>query len=126
MPEESSGNMPDIFDRMIGQLDGLPDVTRTKMVPLRVVPPLGIGGSQSYTVQTYRQRDQGDTIFLEWGNQSGLTRIVIPPDVSAAIARQRQQLTDKVRSKAAKLTAQRRKDAGLEPAFMKGKKRRKK
>lgn len=126
MPEESSGNMPDIFDRMLGQLEGLPDVTKTKMVPLRVVPPLGIGGSQSYTVQTYRQREVGDTIFLEVGNQDGLKRIIIPPAVAAAIARQRDQLTDKVRSKVARASAQRRKEAGIEPAFLKSRKRKKK
>jgi hypothetical protein len=121
MPEETTGNMPDIFDRMLGQLDGLPDVTKTKMVPLRVIPPLGIGGSQSYTIQTYRQREIGDTIFLELGNQNGLQRIIIPPAVAAAIARQRDQLTGKVRSKVAKATAQSRKERGLQPAFLKKK-----
>ena len=123
MPEESTGNMPDIFDRLLGNLDGLPDVTKTKMTPLRVIPPLGIGGSQSYTVQTYRQREVGDTIFLEVGNQDGLKRIVIPPTVANAIARQREQLTGRVRSKASKASAQRRKEAGLEPAFTKRRKK---
>jgi hypothetical protein len=45
-------------------------------------------------VQTYRQKEQGDTIFLEHVSETGTVRLVIPPQVSAVIARQREQLTE--------------------------------
>ncbi len=109
---------PSPFDRVMGSLHGLPDVAQTKASTLRVVPAFGIG-AQLYVVQTFRQTDVGDTIFLEHVSEQGTTRIVIPPSVSSAIARQRDQLTTKVRSKAAKKNAQDRKDRGELPGFMK-------
>jgi hypothetical protein len=112
---------PDAFDRTIGALHGLPDVTSIKAAVMRVVPPFGVGGSQLYVVQTYRQREVGDTIFLEHVSETGTVRLVIPPQVSAVIARQRDQLTAKTRSKAAKAVAQERKKRGEIPAFLKSK-----
>jgi hypothetical protein len=111
--------MPDLFDRVLGSLDGLPDVVRTKASVIRVVPPLGVGGAQLYVVQTYRQKDQGDTIFLEHVSESGTMRLVIPAKVATAIARQRDQLAVKVRSKAAKAVMQERKDRGEVIGFQK-------
>lgn len=122
MPDDHSGYMPDIYDRMLGQLDGVPGVAKTNMTPLRVVPPLGVGGSHSYTVQTYRQKEIGDMIFVEWGSQDGLIRLVLPPAVANAIARQRDQLTAKVRRAASKAAAEDRKRRGIQPAFLKKKK----
>ena len=72
--------------------------------------------------QTYRHREQGDTIFLETISAEGSIRIAIPPKVAEAIARQRDSLTDKSRSKAAKATAADRKARGVVPAFMKKRK----
>jgi hypothetical protein len=117
--DETSNKMPDNFDRLLGALHGLPDVVSTRESVLRVVPPLGVGGSQTFIVQTYRQKDQGDTIFLECVDQSGTVRIVLPEKVAAVIARQRDQLSAKSRSKSAKLVAQDRKDRGELPGFMK-------
>ncbi len=85
------------------------------------MPPFGVGGTQLYVVQTYRQKEQGDTIFLEHVSETGTMRLVIPPQVSAVIARQRDQLTAKTRSKAAKAVAQGRKERGEIPAFLKSK-----
>jgi len=121
--DSPAGNPPhaDAFDRTIGVLHGLPDVVCTKTCVTRVVPPLGVGGTQLYVVQTYRQKDQGDTIFLEHVSETGTVRLVIPPQVSAVIARQRDQLTAKTRSKAAKAVAQGRKERGEIPAFLKSK-----
>ena len=120
-----TGNAPyvDAFDRTIGLLHGLPDVTLVKTSVTRVVPPFGVGGTQLYVVQTYRQRQQGDTIFLENVSETGTVRLVIPPQVSAVIARQREQLTAKTRSKAAKAVAQERKERGEIPAFLKSKRK---
>src|SRR2546425_13346791 len=108
----------DAFDRTIGLLHGLPDVTFTKTSVSRVIPPFGVGGTQLYVVQTYRQKEQGDTIFLEHVSETGTVRLVIPPQVAAVIARQREQLTAKTRSKAAKAVAQERKERGELPAFL--------
>jgi len=108
----------DPFDRAIGVLHGLPDVTFTKTSVSRVIPPFGVGGTQLYVVQTYRQKEQGDTIFLEHVSETGTVRLVIPPQVAAVIARQREQLTAKTRSKAAKAVAQERKERGELPAFL--------
>lgn len=113
---DSSGNMPDHFDRMLGALDGLPDVTHTKASTIRTIQPL-IGNSQLYIVQTYRQNGIGDTVFLECVTKEGTTRLALPPAVSDAIARHRDALTTKVRVKIGKATAQARKDRGEEPAF---------
>ena len=123
--ENPAGSAPyaDAFDRTIGVLHGLPDVVSTKSYVTRVVPPLGVGGTQLYVVQTYRQKEQGDTIFLEHVSETGTVRLVIPPQVSAVIARQREQLTAKTRSKAAKAVAQGRKERGEIPAFLKSKRK---
>jgi len=113
----------DAFDRTIGALHGLPDVSFIKASVTRVVPPFGVGGTQLYVVQTYRQKEQGDTIFLEHVSETGTVRLVIPPQVSAVIARQRDHLTAKTRSKAAKAVAQGRKERGEIPAFLKSKRK---
>ena len=123
--DRQTGNAPyvDAFDRTIGLLHGLPDVTLVKTSVTRVVPPFGVGGTQLYVVQTYRQKEQGDTIFLEHVSETGTVRLVIPPQVSAVIARQREQLTAKTRSKAAKAVALERKERGEIPAFLKSKRK---
>ncbi len=117
----SDQKTPDQFDRLLGALDGLPDVTRTKPVVRRIVPPLGVGGAQTFIVQTCRQKDEGDIVFLEHVSEAGTVRIVIPAEVSNVIARQRDQLTSKVRSKASKAAMQDRKDRGEVFGFQKKK-----
>lgn len=118
MNTETSSAMPDQFDRLLGSLDGLPDVNCTKASTIRTITPL-LGTSQLFIVQTYRQREQGDTVFLECVTNAGTVRLAIPPAVSDAIARQREALTGKARSRAAKANAQARKAAGILPGFLK-------
>lgn len=117
MNAEPSGAMPDFYDRQLGALHGLPDVTKTKASTIRTVPPLGIGGTQVFIIQTYRQREQGDTIFLEMVSNMGAVRLVIPPTVSTLISRQRDALTTKVRSNAGKARAAEAKAQGIVPGF---------
>jgi hypothetical protein len=117
-PQPASA-MPDAYDRLLGALHGLPDVTRTRETTIRTVPPLGIGGSQVFILQTYRQREVGDTCFLECVGAGGAVRLVLPPSVTAAIARQRDALTSKVRRKTAKASALDRKARGIAPGFLK-------
>jgi len=111
----------DKFDRMMGALIDLPDVTRTKPTTLTVHTPL-IGEAQTFVVQTLRQREVGDTIFLVYVDGTGSVRIAIPPEVADAIARQRDALTTKVRKRVARDQAAQRKAAGIQPAFLKAKK----
>src|SRR5262245_53763416 len=112
----------DNFDRILGGLDGLPDVTHAGPSTIRTVN--FIGTSVTFIVSTYRMRDQGDTIFLESVSAEGSMRLVIPPKVADAIVRQREALNTKVRRKAGKANAEARKARGEQPAFLvhKGKK----
>lgn len=105
------------FDRAMGQAHERPDTISTKSTTLRVVPTFGIG-SHTYIVQTFRHREIGDTIFLEQVSDNATVRLVIPPDVADVIARQRDQLTTKSRSRAGKRVAEDLKERGIKPGFM--------
>ena len=105
------------FDRLVGALEGLPDVTKSKPTTVRAMLPL-IGIARSFIVQTYRQREKGDTIFIETVGNGETIRLAIPPSVADAIARQRESLTGKVRSKTAKRVMADRMAAGHKPAFL--------
>lgn len=115
---DESGNMPDLYDRLLGGMHGLPDVVQTKPTTLRYVEPV-IGRTVTHIVQTIRQRDLGDHIFLEIVSGAGTMRVVIPPNVADAIARQREAVVTMSRRKAARAVAQDRKDRGEVPAFTK-------
>lgn len=108
------------FDRSMGILHDLPDVVSTRPSTIGVVPVFGIG-TQTYIVQTYRQREVGDTIFIQWVADGVAIRMPIPPAVADLIARQRDQLTAKSRSKAGKQIAETLKEKGIKPGFMKKK-----
>lgn len=121
--------MPDQYDRLMGALHGLPDIASTKPTTVQTVIPV-VGTSQTFIVQTYRQREEKevagkkvstskDFIFLQCVTKEGTVRIVVPPTVSNAIARQREALTAKTRTKSAKAVAQARKERGELPGFMK-------
>src|SRR5262245_59348134 len=96
--QQAQYKSPDKFDRLIGSLRGLPDVTHTKPTTLAVFTPL-LGLAQTFILQTYRQREIGDTIFLQYVDADTSVRIAIPPEVSDSIARQRDALTTKVRKR---------------------------
>ena len=105
------------FDRILASLNGLPDVTHTSPSTIRNVD--FIGTSRTFIVTTYRQRERGDTVFLETTGENGL-RLVIPPAVVDAIVRQRDALTTKVRRKIGKASAEERKRRGEPLPFKKG------
>lgn len=111
----------DKFDRLMGALVDLPDVTHTKPSTVVTVSPL-IGEAQTFIIQTFRQRDVGDTIFLQYAASEGLLRVAIPPAAADAIVRQRDSLTTKVRKRVGKDQAAARKARGEVPAFLKNKK----
>src|SRR4029077_10848051 len=104
----------DVFDRTIRSMNGLPDVITTKATTVRSLSSV-LELSQTFIVQTYRQKDEGDTIFIEYIGFEGSLRLALPPVVSDVIARQRDALTDKSRSKAAKANAMDRKARGIQP-----------
>lgn len=102
----------DYFDRLLGNLDGLPDVQMTSQATVQTVTPL-LGNAETFIVQTVRQTDQGDTIFLQSISAQRSMRIVVPPRVSAVIARQRDALTTKTRRKGARQAVATKREAGI-------------
>jgi hypothetical protein len=98
--DESTINR-DSFDRQLGAIEDLPDVLSTKATTIVDTTPI-IGLAQTFIIQSYRQRDVGDRVFLQFVDAQGTKRIVIPPKVAQAIARQRSALTKKSRSKGAR------------------------
>ena len=105
------------FDRLFGALKDIPDVVKSKPSTVRAELPL-VGISRSFIIQTLRHREKGDTIFLETVGREGSIRIALPPQVADAIARQREALTGKSRSKAAKQAMADRMARGEKPGFL--------
>jgi len=105
--------MVDAFDRIRAGMDGRPDVTRTRISTVRNVDPL-VGNVRTFLIESTRVKDEGDTIFLEVASKDGNVRIVIPAKVANVIARQRESLANKVRSKIAKAQAEQRMKDGIE------------
>lgn len=130
-----SGNMPDDFDRILSDLlsSGQQLVTHTKPVQVRWTGTLGMGGTYSFSVQTFRQPgeiiDEGTeggpvkrkatrfTVALEIGKGKELHRHILPDEVLDIIIRHRDQLNQAAATKSAKDAAARRKAAGYVPTF---------
>ena len=115
---------PSFFDKTLDAMRGLPDTVHTSPSTLRYMPALAIGGSLLYIVQTFRQRDVGDTVFLELASETGNVRLVLPPPVTAILNRQRDALSEKNRKRGARAAVATRKARGIEPAFLKNRARR--
>jgi len=112
----------DLFDKLLGSVHGLPDITSTKPSTVQAISPL-LGCTQMFIVQTYRQKDLGDTIFLQAVSKEGTVRLALPSAVADAIARQRDSLTGKSRSRAAQENMKRRMERGEVPSFVKATKK---
>lgn len=114
-----SADMPDPYDRLMGMLDGLTDVTKTRATTITVMPLMGVGGSSNFIVQTYRQRDaeekSRDTIFLVVAAPGGYHRLVLPAQVADAIARQRDALGVISHKRAGRARAAQMKAEGRKP-----------
>lgn len=117
MNQSERSALGDVFDRTIRSMSGLPDVITTKATTVRSLSSV-LELSQTFIVQTYRQRDEGDTIFIEYIGVEGSLRLALPTAVSDVIARQRDALSGKSRSKAAKANAMDRKARGVVPGFL--------
>lgn len=110
-----------VYDRTMRGLHGVPDVVSTKATTVRTMHPV-LELAQTFVIQTYRHKELGDTIFIEYLSVEGHMRIALPAAAAEVIARQRDALTTKNRKRSAKAEAARRKAQGIEPGFMKGKK----
>jgi hypothetical protein len=119
-PTTERSHLGTVYDRTIRGLIGIPDVTKTKPTTIRTVHPI-LELVQTFIVQTYRHKEQGDTISIEYMDAEGSYRIALPPSVCEAIARQRDGATSMNRKKAAKAEAARRKAHGILPGFLKKK-----
>ena len=107
------------YDRVRG---GLHDIALfTKPSTIKNVQSI-TGESETFVIETCRHEDVGDYIFVEAYDKNGLVRICLPPKVANVIASQRDSLTSRRRSKAAKRVAQDRKSRGELPGFMRKKK----
>lgn len=135
-----SGLMPDEFDRLMGALDGLIGVTKTRPYTVSAVPLFGVGGSSRYIVETWRHRTEPadddkpaiirDVVFLTIAGPSGYHRHVLPNEVVEAMIRQKDALGTKLRRAAGKQHAPRlrqmaadRLARGERPAFLKNRKK---
>ncbi len=108
------------YDRLRG---GLQDIALfTKPSTIKNVQSI-TGESETFVIETCRYEDHGgDYIFIEAVAQEGVIRLALPPKVANAIASQRDSLTSRRRSIAAKRTARARMERGELPGFMKKKK----
>ena len=107
------------FYKILGEQHGLPDNVETKPTTFAAVDISGRGGI--YTVLTIRG-EKGDTVFITCSRSGETIEMILPPAVAKAIARQREALSTRTRSKVAKRVAQERKDRGELPGFMRAKK----
>jgi hypothetical protein len=103
------------YDRIRGGLEGVALFTKPSTVQnVQTVT----GRAETFIVRTARTEEVGDTIFIECLDELGVTRLALPPKVANTLARQREALTAKSRSRAAKQLAKERKDRGELPGFM--------
>jgi len=109
---------PDYYDRRLSDFQAMPEIGKTKLTPVRVTPPLSVGGSHVYTIQTFRT-EKGETLFLELTKDGAAYRLVIPPEVMRVIYRQRESLVAQARRRAARQAAETREERGIKPGFLK-------
>lgn len=119
------------FDRIMGSLQGLPDVNWTKPTTTTGVTVL-IGEVQTFIVLTARQIERdGDAskthnwIFVQYMDSGEAIQLAIPPAAAEAIYRQRDALTTKIRKRIGKESAAARKARGESFGFQKGNRKRK-
>lgn len=115
-PERRS--IADVFDHTLRSLIGLPDTATAKATTIRHITPV-LELAQTFIVQTLRNRELGEYVMIEYMAGNECFRVALPPGVCETIARQRDSLTTKVRKRAAKQEAARRKAQGIQPAFLK-------
>ena len=137
--DRPSGLMPDEYDRTLDSLLHQQAVDRRGPAQIRSTPVFGIGGSKSYSVSTFRIA--GDILeedpetgavkrgpsrfisFVEVAQGEKLKRVIFPDEVLRLMARQQESLTQKAAQRSARQAAKTRKERGIEPGFLKHKKK---
>lgn len=111
-------SLGDTFDAAVRSLEDRQEKVKTKPTPINVVHPF-LGTSQAFIIQTYRHDTgcdrTGDTILIQAIGAAGSLRIALPPEVSEAIARQRDSLATKSRKRGAQRAMETKAERGIEP-----------
>jgi hypothetical protein len=104
------------YDRLYG---GLQDVSLfTKPSTIENVQSI-TGKTDTFVIQTCRHEENGDYIFIECMDESGVVRLALPPKVANIIASQRESLTKRRRSISSRASMQARMAAGEVIGFKK-------
>lgn len=111
----------DTFDKLLSRLIGLPNGAHVQPAVIQSID--FYGNTTAFMIQTVRT-EEGTTSFVTQVNALGSVRYILPPHVLAALDRQRDALTTKIRRRHGKRIAEERKLAGLQPGFMKKRKAR--
>lgn len=69
------------------------------------------GNAETWVVETFRA-DSRDVVFLQRNGAEGGSRLVLPEPVTAALARHRDQLASRMRTRAARSAVAMRKERG--------------
>lgn len=111
MSDNEQTHAPDLFDRTLGSLDGLPGVVATGQATIQTTTPL-LGNAETFIVQTIRHPEIGETIFLQALSAGRSFRLVIPPKVAAVISRQHDALTKRARARGARQAVATKRERG--------------
>jgi len=103
------------FDRAVAGLQGGNNLA-AKATTIEHIDPI-VGEAETFIVQTIRDQ-QGDHVVIKFVDKDGVKRLILPPKVANTIVRQREALTARSRSIAAKATAKARMERGEVPGFM--------
>jgi hypothetical protein len=70
------------------------------------------GNTETWVVETFRQEDGRELVFIQRNSSTGGERWVLPVEVTAALARHRDQLAARVRRRAGHRLVAQRKERG--------------
>lgn len=100
--------LADPFDRILGDLTGLPGHLYSRPATVATVLPI-IGNAQTYVVRTIRTPENRYIGFVEMIEAKGMIRLVIPSKAMAALYRQRDSLATRRNREVGKEKWERRK-----------------
>ena len=111
----------DPFDRTLADAVGLPNGAHAQPTVVQAID--FYGHATSYMIQTVRTEEKGIMAFVTMVNAAGSVRTILPQSVLTVIDRQRAAITTKLRRRNGRRIAEERMAAGIQPGFMKKKKR---
>ena len=114
--EVTASRTKDPFDRLLSDMIGLPNGAHTQPTVIQSID--FYGNATAYMIQTVRT-EEGVTAFVTQVNAAGSIRTILPQSVLAAIDRQRNAITTKLRRRHGRRIAEERAAAGLKPGFLK-------